>query len=107
MEAAIVAARSGDVEPVKAFAATLTPEVRGSSTLTKNSLMHTAIEAGQFLVVSALLNLGFSPNAGLTDGSFGSDGDTPLHIAALVGDERIATLLLSHGGDPFVRNSKV
>ena len=74
------------------------------------TLLHTAVQNGDLETVRVLLDAGASPNAPTLQWAHLSDrpsglsrgnpwAGTPLHLAAMIGNPAIASLLLEHGAD--------
>ena len=65
-----------------------------------DTLLHYAVDSGQYKVAGYLLEAGASPNCQ------NSDGDSPLHHAASKGDARLIRLLCKYHSDPSIANSQ-
>ena len=66
----------------------------------EGSTMHLAVRGRHVMLVADLLERGASP------GERDANGDAPLHLAAVRGDEKMVRVLLSHGADPNQQDSK-
>lgn len=65
-----------------------------------DTLLHYAVDSGQYKIAGYLLEAGASPNCQ------SSEGDTPLHHAACRGDARMIRQLCKHHADPSITNSQ-
>jgi hypothetical protein len=91
------AARSGDAAAVSAYlAAGGDPNARDQYGW---SLLHSAASGHKRNTAEILLAHGANVNAAST-----TSGHTPLHVAALGGDQEMAALLLSKGADRTLKN---